>query len=203
MDGHDRDAILARRALFISAALTGLACTTHERREQPDSKPEQSAVEGRRPSWSRIMAAAPRLDVPKGSSESETESLTRLESKMRGRYAELEKVWNTLPTCAPSQAECEAWAASVVAIITAQHDWGPLCGGSPPQRTNTYREHERAHEAYLRLIGDLLLADLDAAAKAHGGAADVTAWGELRAKVMNPPRPCLSCLIGSDPGLPL
>jgi outer membrane protein OmpA-like peptidoglycan-associated protein len=207
MPDHDRDAILARRALFISTALAGLACTTHEPPEQPDPQPEQHEVAptevegepvqpsaGTRPSWSEVMAAAPPLDVPKGLSKSETDLLTGLASNMGGRYAELEKVWTTLPGCAPSQADCEAWADSVQAIMTAQADWGTLCGYSP-EMTSTYLERERAHEAYLRQIGELLLADLDAAAKAHTAAVDVTAWKDLHASVaMGHPHPCLSCM---------
>jgi outer membrane protein OmpA-like peptidoglycan-associated protein len=206
MHDHDRDAILARRALFISTALAGLACTTHEPPEQPDPQTEQHAVaphevegdpvqptDGTRPPWSEIMAAVPPLDVPKGLSKSETDLLTGLESSMRGRYAELEKVWTTLPACAPSQADCEAWAASVQAVMTAQIDWGALCGYMP-ETTSTYLERERAHEDYLRQIGDLLLADLDAAAKALTAAADVAAWNELRASMLGQPHPCLSCM---------
>jgi outer membrane protein OmpA-like peptidoglycan-associated protein len=205
MNDHDRDAILARRALFISTALAGLACTTHEPPEQPNPRPEQHAVapnevegdpvqssDGTRPPWSEIMAAAPPLDVPQGLSKSETDLLTGLESGMRGRYAELEKVWTTLPGCAPSQADCEVWAESVKVIMTAQDNWGALCGYSP-EMTNTYLERERAHEAYLGQVGDLLLTDLDAAAKAHTAAADVTAWNNLRASMMGQPHPCLSC----------
>jgi outer membrane protein OmpA-like peptidoglycan-associated protein len=69
-----------------------------------------------------------------------------------------------------------------------------MCGYSP-DITNTYVERERAHEAYLRQVGDLLLADLDAAAKAHTARSDVTAWNDLRASVaMGRPRPCLDCM---------
>lgn len=207
MHDHDRDAILARRALFISTALAGLACTTHEPPEQPDPQTQQHAVaprevegdpvqptDGTRPSWSEIMAAVPPLEVPKGLSKNETDLLTGLESSMRQRYAELEKVWTTLPGCAPSQADCEAWAASVNAVMSTQIDWGALCGYSP-EITSSYLEREGAHEAYLRQIGDLLLADLDAAAKAHTAAADVTAWNDLRASIMlGQPQPCLSCM---------
>jgi outer membrane protein OmpA-like peptidoglycan-associated protein len=206
MDDHDRDAILARRALFISAALAGLACTTHEPPEQPDPQPDQHAVapnevegdpvrptDGSRPSWSEIMAAAPPLEVPQGLSKSETELLNGLASSMRGRYAELEKVWTTLPGCAPSQADCEAWAASVQAVMNTTLDWGALCGHTP-ETTSTYVERERAHEAYLRKVGDMLLADLDVAAKAHTAAADVAAWNDMRESTLVSPHPCLSCM---------
>jgi outer membrane protein OmpA-like peptidoglycan-associated protein len=207
MSDHDRDAILARRALFISTALAGLACTTHEPPEQPDSQTDQHVVApsedegepvkpsaGTRPPWAEVMAAAPPLDVPKGLSKSETEMLTALESRMRWMYAELEKIWTTLPLCAPSQAECEAWAASVQVIMSTQESWDALCGYSPAM-TNTYLEREGAHQAYLRQVGDLLLADLDAAAKAHIAAADVAAWNDLRASLaMGQPQPCLSCV---------
>jgi outer membrane protein OmpA-like peptidoglycan-associated protein len=208
MHDHDRNAILARRALFISTALAGLACTTHEPPEQPYPQPEHTVApheveevednpvreqpgDGARPSWSEIMAAAPPLDVPAGLTEPEAELLSWVESNVRNKYAELEKVWTALPACAPSQADCEGWAASVQAIMTAQPDGGPLCG-YPAEVTNTFIERERAHDAYLQRIGELLLADLDAAAKAHTAAADVEAWNGMRLGRMSP-RPCLSC----------
>lgn len=209
MHDHDRDAILARRALFITTALAGLACTTHEPPEQPDPRPEQHVVapievednpvreqpsDGARPSWSELMAAAPPLDVPAGLSKREAELLSGLESHVRSKYAELEKVWTALPGCAPSQADCEGWTKSVEAILMTQSDTGPLCGYSP-EVTSTFIERERAHDAYLQRIGELLLADLDAAAQAHTAAADVGAWTDLRAGVMQgQPRPCLSCV---------
>jgi outer membrane protein OmpA-like peptidoglycan-associated protein len=206
MNDHDREAILARRALFISTALAGLACATHEPPEQPQPQRDQHVVaptevegepvkpsEGTRPSWTEIMAEAPPLEVPRGLSKSETDMLTWLETNMRARYAELEKIWTTLPSCAPSQADCEAWAASVQVIMTAQDSWGAMCGYSP-ETTSTYLERQSVHETYLLQIGDLLLADLDAAAKAHTAAADVTAWNDLRASLaMGHPHPCLSC----------
>jgi outer membrane protein OmpA-like peptidoglycan-associated protein len=210
MHDHDRDAILARRALFISTALAGLACTTHEPPERPDLQPEQHAVapneveevednpvheqptDGARPSWSAIMAAAPPLDIPAGLTEREAELLSRVESRVRNKYAELEKVWTTLPVCAPSQAECEGWTASVQAINTTRPETGPLCDHSA-ETTNTVLERERAHDDYLKKISELLLADLDAAAKAHT-AADVEAWNDFRWTLRRAqPSPCLRC----------
>jgi outer membrane protein OmpA-like peptidoglycan-associated protein len=134
------------------------------------------------------MAAAPPLDVPQGLSEAETRMLIRLESGMRRSYAELEKVWTTLPSCAPSQADCEGWAASVQAIMPEQD----IGGGHAPETTNTYLARKRAHEAYLQQLRDLLLADLDAAAMAHTAAADRLAWNDLRLSIaIGRPRACL------------
>lgn len=212
MSDHDRDAILARRALFISTALAGLACTTHEPPDQPTPQPQHTVApseveadpdpnpdpappsDGTRPSWSQIMADAPPLEVPQGLTASETDLLTILEANMRGRFAELEKIWTTLPDCAPSQADCEAWAKAVEVIMVAQRAPSDLCGHSP-ETTSTFLERERLHVAYLQQVGSLLLADLDAAAKAHTAAADVTAWADLRDTTMRaPPQPCLRCM---------
>lgn len=213
MTDHDRDAILARRALFITTALASLACTVHDAPEQPDPTPQTEPAElaprevegepiasvppgdGTRPAWSEIVAAIPPLEVPKGLTESETNLLTGLEANMRARYAELETIWTTLPSCAPSQAECTAWAESVRVITDGQTDWGALCGHSP-QTTSTYLERERVHVAYLQEVGALLLADLEAAAKART-AADLAAWEQLRSDAMSRPHPCLSCMAPS------
>jgi outer membrane protein OmpA-like peptidoglycan-associated protein len=203
MHDHDREAILARRALFISTALAGFACTTHEPSERPDPQPQHAVSptevegdpleppDGTRPPWSEIMAAAPPLEVPQGLTKNETELLSGLESSMRARYAELEKVWSALPNCAPSQTTCEDWATTVSAIMNAEDDFGPLCGYSA-EVTNTFIERERVHTEYLRQVGEMLLADLDAAAKAFGDD-DVTVWNDMRTSMLNRPMPCLSC----------
>jgi outer membrane protein OmpA-like peptidoglycan-associated protein len=203
MRDHDRDAILARRALFISAALAGLGCTTHEPASDPDPVVEQPVVppevqgppiagpgDGKRPAWAELMAAAPPLDVPEGLTKQDQELLKYLADDMRGRYAELEKIWVPLPTCKPSAAECEGWALAVRTIATAEDDYGPLCGYSP-EVSYTFVERKRAHLAYINELAALLLADLDAAALALN---DQAAWEQERADLLQArPHPCLSC----------
>jgi len=212
---HDRNAILARRALFISAALAGLACTAHESANEPDSGPgtkqvdppnvvvespnptvdEPRPVDGARPSWSEIMAAAPPLDVPEGLTANERELLTNLASRVRERYQELGKIWSALPECSPSEADCQAWARAIDGIANASSGgWGPLCGYSP-EVTATHLQREGAHAWYLRDISDRLLAELDATVEARANPADTKAWQVQRARLeLGHARPCLSCV---------
>lgn len=206
MHDHDREAILARRALFISAALAGLGCTTHEPASEPEPDPvvdQQPVVppeqpgqplagpgDGKRPSWAEVMAGAPPLDVPEGLTKQDQELLTHLGDDVRRRYEMIEKIWTTLPSCQPSAADCEGWAAAVRTIAEAEEDYGPLCGYSP-EVNYTFVERKRAHLAYVNEVAALLLADLDALALALH---DQTAWEQQRAGLDEAlPRPCLSC----------
>lgn len=211
----DRNAILARRALLISAALAGVSCTTGG--SQTDPPPPEPAVgeegpppvivepppageeggevgEGARPSWSEVMAKAPPLEVPQDLDSGERERLQSQAASTRSRYEELGKIWETLPSCAPSQAECEAWAEAVDMIQQmTDRGFGPLCGYSHTV-TNTYLERQSVHRAYIAQLAQQLLADLDDAVVARANPEDSEAWKGTRARLDQPSaQPCLSC----------
>lgn len=202
MHDHDRDAILARRALLISAALAGLGCTTHEPASEREAVVEVQVPEVQvpevppgpsRPAWAELMAAVPPLDIPDGLTSDEQDQLKRLADDMRDRYAKLEEIWTQLPVCKPSMGGCEGWAHAVATIVEVRDDGGPLCGYSP-HVTNTLIERRRTHIAYLSELGQLLLADLDAAAQALPDPRDQAAWQQEREGLAHGlPRPCLSC----------
>jgi outer membrane protein OmpA-like peptidoglycan-associated protein len=211
MTDVDRNAILARRALFISAALAGLACTTHddlpaqnrpEERETakpivetpPTDEPSQGDdPERQRPPWSEVMAKAPPLDVPTGLSKSEHEFLEGLTRGLEAKYEHLRAVWELPNDCSPSDSGCTVWSQSIQAMIDAWPDDGPLCGYSP-EWTGTLEQRARAHDRYLEDLRVQLLADLDATAKRWPSTQDVDAWeAERQPALLGPPRPCLSC----------
>lgn len=215
---HDREAILARRALFISSALAGLSCTPTSAEspespespvvdgptvivEEPNRDPRTATVpDGARPGWSEVMAKAPPLSVPSGLTRSERQLLDGLESHHRSRYARLQEVWDQLPSCGPSAAGCEGWA-EVLQVLEEVTDsgYGPLCGYSSDV-TNTYLERDGAHERYIAKLGRMLLEDLDAAVEARTNSADSDAWAALRKQDSVYGRPCLSCMAPSaDP----
>jgi outer membrane protein OmpA-like peptidoglycan-associated protein len=212
MGDHDRDAILARRALFISAALAGIACTAHEPPSTP--QPDATSVEPREPasddpseaetgeqqpagawpSWSEIMAQAPPLDVPEGLTEREHELLTSLADGQRRHYDALAKLWEAPPACGPSEADCKAWAEAIEAIQDATHTRAALCGYAP-EVTNTYIERQHAHARYLQVVADMLLSALDASVEARTNSADSLAWASQRQRLeLGRPHPCLSCM---------
>jgi outer membrane protein OmpA-like peptidoglycan-associated protein len=207
---QDRNAILARRALFISAALAGIGCTTHSSPNEPEptesveppkvvlelpSGATKRPTDGERPSWAEILAGAPPLDVPEGLTASERALLTNLAENQRGSYEALGKIWSALPECSPSAADCQDWTEAIEIIRnTAYDNWGPLCGYIP-EMTYTYLQRERAHQRYRQRIADMLLADLDAAVDARTNPADIEAWRTQRAQLLDEaPRPCLSCV---------
>jgi outer membrane protein OmpA-like peptidoglycan-associated protein len=196
MTDVDRNAILARRALFISAALAGLACTSTEGPTPQKGSSEGVAttsegVERKRPSWSEVMAKAPPLDVPAGIGDSERGLLEGLNQELEAKYELLRGVWDLQPDCSPSEAECTVWTQSVKAMLDAWPDEGPLCSYAP-EWTATLEQRAQGHERYLVQLRELLLADLDASAKRWSGAGE--AWQRHREPLLDgPPRPCLDC----------
>ena len=218
MGDHDRDAILARRALLISATLAGLACTTPKDPgdtnskdpgepvsatseqpppvvvEDPGVRPEQpKPADGSRPSWSEVMAKAPPLEVPTGLTTNENQLLEGLAQYGRARYERLAQAWAALPSCGPSDPNCPEWeqALELIEELTGD-DYGPLCGYSP-EVTHTYLSRERATDRYIRELTEVLLADLDAAVVARGNPADSEAWTTRRSRDTMYGQPCLSC----------
>lgn len=211
MGDIDRNAILARRALFVSTALAGLSCTTHEAPatqagDKTDKTEQTTKVEAppsthqnptaaptrQRPSWDEVMAAAPPIDVPEGVSGHEREMLQDLARGVTAKYEQLHAVWEITPDCAPTRSECVAWSKAVEAMLEAWPDHGPLCGVAPDW-TDTLEQRGREHDDYLIQLRELLLVDLDAAAK-HWSEPDAVAWAGLRVPLeQGPPRPCLKC----------
>jgi outer membrane protein OmpA-like peptidoglycan-associated protein len=210
MSDVDRNAILARRALFISAALAGFACTTHddppahkpptEERdstapivETPPADEPAKGFEGARPSWTEVMAKAPPLDIPDGVSKSEREILQGLASQFQAKYERLREVWALTPDCAPSDSSCTVWEQSIQALLEAWPEGGPLCGYWVGW-TGTVEQRSHAHDRYLEQLRALLLADLDASVERWAGASERAAWQSQREPLdLGPPRPCLSC----------
>ncbi|MCH9688823.1 MAG: OmpA family protein [Deltaproteobacteria bacterium] len=134
----DREAILARRALFISAALATLSCGPGRGTEAPveprpvDDPPRPKPVDppppnadapppavdaplehtldlDRLPAWSVVVGRAPPRDVPPGLPPADAEALTRLADEVGPLYDRLERLWSEVPRiCALSEADCEA-----------------------------------------------------------------------------------------------
>jgi outer membrane protein OmpA-like peptidoglycan-associated protein len=206
MGDHDRDAILARRTLFISAALAGIACTSHE---PPTTQSSTVSVEPREgetieknhersgdwPSWAEIIAQAPPLAVPKGLTEREHELLSYLAEAQQRHYDALAPFWSAPPACGPSEADCAGWEDAVNAILDATYLRAPLCGYLP-EITNTYLERQYAHSRYLGLLAEMLIEALDATVDARANPADSNAWEAQRQRLeQGRPQPCLSCMM--------
>ena len=202
MSDFDRDAILARRAMFISAALAGLACTSPwaELEAQAPTQPEAPAepersvepegpVEpepapyfpprdeslrgaGPRPLWSEVIANVPPLDVPEQLDLSEAE---------RERYERIAPHWDLLPT--PDSKSCEDWTEArmqVAALLAHRGSCGPGLTA-----THTLMERYRLHAQYVKELAEFVLPEFDAAL-------DSTCPDDRRVRRL--PRACLSCI---------
>ena len=208
MDDHDRDAILARRSMLISAALAGLACTSPPapsrdlEPEPPDERGPELVVEahptpvaspqkpptheslrteGPRPPWSEVLANTPPLDVPEhlDLSEDARRRLEYLASSGRERYERFAPYWDALPT--PDAKDCDQWleGRKLVGGLTREE---ATCGPAPTT-THTFVERARLHDQYIAELAEFALPEFDAAIQ--------SLCPLRRAKRM--PRACLSC----------
>lgn len=213
-DESDRDAIVARRALLVTSALTALGCSSPGSNnghasvdtvavETVNVPPPGSGTattaptvivpDPSRPTWAAVTANAPSFDVPpagSGVSEAERQELERQFKAMRETYDALGSAWTKgPPTCTPDACE-EEWAKAAKSIGTIIEGLrGPLCGWGDRQPISVI-ERQEAHQAFLRAQGEALQAELAKAAEKVG---QKSAWDRARLGGIVP-HPCLSCV---------
>ena len=212
----DRDAILARRALFISTALAGLACSTKpsaDSREQPvvqgeragdgevgeagednpPARPEEVRLELR--PWADAIAGAPPSDVPEGLTKPERDHLNLQAEGLKAMYAEIEAMWARTPDCAAGAAGCTVWTEAASLIGRYDEDRERMAFDecrSPTGETGTLAARRAAHKRYMRALLTELEAHLTGVARSFGRES-ATAWRSMLAMEKGPqPMPCLS-----------
>jgi outer membrane protein OmpA-like peptidoglycan-associated protein len=205
-----REAILARRALYLSAALATAGCPSRES-SGPETAatdaPERSVKDKRRKKrkkkaavpantpWKEVMAKAPPLDVPEGLPKREASYLESLRTRMKGEYEAIEKVWTKTPGCEPTADACGDWKAlaELAKKMYRATDRFSLGGcGGVYGKTGSVAARERAHRSYVGALKTQLEAHLEKVALHFGPEAPKT-WGEMLKKAKEPPpRPCLS-----------
>lgn len=204
---HDRDAILARRALFISTALAGLACTGSKSAAEGEppaavseagepAPPEPPAVPEPDASWAEVMAAAPPLNIPEGVGERERNLLQTLVMVQEGKLAKLEAMWSAQPECGADAKDCEAWAKLVEQLdpfIEDDSDRGVFGGCDVAVgETGTVRARWAAHGRFQAAVVSRLEAHLERVAR-HYGEPSAQAWrGQVMGARAPKPMPCLS-----------
>lgn len=213
MSDFDRDAILARRAMFISAALAGLACTSPwaeleaQAPTQPEapSEPETSAqpegpVEpesepyfpprdeslrgaGPRPLWSEVIANVPPLDVPEHLELSEAER-DRLQWLAEAERERYERIAPHWDLLpTPDSKSCEDWTEARMQVAALLAKRGSC--GPGLTATHTLMERYRLHTQYVEELAEFVLPEFDAAL-------DSTCPDDRRIRRL--PRVCLSCI---------
>ncbi|NUP10458.1 MAG: OmpA family protein [Polyangiaceae bacterium] len=199
-DEHDQRAIMSRRALLISSALTAMSCSSTPHTEpvatdQPSAKPtgsttaKASPLPVQRKTFAELMKTAPPLGAPPDAPPADRTQLEEQATRFAPIYARLEQVWNEAPFgCAPEKAEClPAWerTMSVLAELTPS-DVETLCGWG--NATNTFVTREYGHVGFLKAAVAELQGELLAVLTAAGLA------DRFKPKERVLLQPCLSCV---------
>jgi outer membrane protein OmpA-like peptidoglycan-associated protein len=211
-DASDRDAIVARRALFVSSTLAALGCSSPDTNvtdasvdtvtvptpgtgtaTAPPTSTATTAPAGNRTPWSMVVADSPSFDVPpagSGVTDAERKQLEDQAKAFRERYAQLGAAWDKGPPgCAPDACEPDWKAAAKEVGSILEGLRGPLCGWGDQQSISII-ERQQAHHAFLHQKAGLLEADIAAAADRAGQKAS---WEKIRGSSVIP-HPCLSCM---------
>lgn len=222
-DSVDREAILARRALFLSSALAALSCspaspsgtsttptvkvtsvptpntggatvpTGTSTGPDVDRQPPKVAQKP----WEEVVAAAPPRTVSTKLSKGEQEELNQLNTWLDKAYASVREIWAANPGCDPAKPDCrDGWRALGEKTRIANEHAGTFSRAlCGPSDTNppTYSLRLARHRAFL---GQLLA---DAVEHKNQIAASYSAqgeqeWRKIAANATTPPpMPCLSC----------
>lgn len=200
-----REAILARRALYLSTALTALGCPS---RETPPTDPIETAATARADKrkkrktalpentpWKEVMAKAPPLDVPASAPERERQHLENLRKDVERKYEVIRAVWIQTPGCDPAASSCRDWkavadAAQKMYRATEGMSFG-ACGGANGT-TGSVVARRRAHNQFIGALVAQAEAHLEKLA-IHFGPDGASEWGVMLKEAKKPPpHPCLS-----------
>lgn len=203
-----RDAILARRALYLTTALSALGCPS---RDEPPTDPVETAATARthgkrqkkkeatlpaNTPWAEVIAKAPPLEVPKEAALRERAHLEAQKTRTKAQYDAIAAVWTKTPGCDPAASTCNDWrelaalAQTMFRAIEGPFSFGP-CGGANGT-TDFVLARRRAHQAYVDALLKQVEAHLEKLAL-HYGADGADAWaGMVKEAKEPPPRPCLS-----------
>lgn len=215
-EDHDRERILARRAIFVTTALAALGCSSQQPQEghpsdggpaaarssapataQPSAHP--TAVATAQPSrlraWSEVIEQAPPLSVAASLPEAEKTDLEELRGRLAPIYDALGVAWSAAPTDCPPKDCRDKWEAAAAAIQAARDSVKPgLCGDWGGMG---YRQRLDEHRSFLAKITKELEGGLADAAMGHG---DATTWPKMVNRPP-PPQPCLDCAMPQEPGV--
>lgn len=200
----DRQAILARRAIFMTTALAALSCSSGDAARPAISgakstgvdsssapSPSASSTTARKQDWDQRMKLVPPLEVAISIPEPESKELGYLRDAFRRFYLQLETAWVSAPvSCAPKNAACsDLWKQAAELIGRLRDDATPGPCNNPPGTATLQRSS--VHEAFLLGLLATLETQLGDAARSLGQG---PSWPALMNE-QAPPRVCLNCSI--------
>lgn len=205
----DREAILRRRAVFLSAALSTFGCSPAGPPVEPtgvaSAPPPQSSLQSAtataetpppapvRPSFAEyVKAEAPPFTVSATLTPDEQRQLEGQAQKWAPVYEKLERVWNDVPLCSLSSVECRpAWERTLRGLGDLEaYDVEPKCGYSQTLSAG-YVGREDAHRRFLRRTIESMRAEL--ATRAVDDGAETVFDQIFRPRAYA--GACLSCMI--------
>lgn len=203
----DRQAILARRAIFMTTALAALSCSASEEGRSVTSRASQAATtssqsassaalapaarEERKRDWDARMKLAPPLDVASSIPEPESKELVYLRDRFRDLYQQLEQAWLEAPlSCGPVDAACAERWKQTAALIGKLRDAATPGPCSQPAGT-ALAQRSDAHDAFLLSLLAAFDAELAQAARTFGAQ---QTWPKLLESEA-PPQVCLNCSV--------
>lgn len=201
----DTQAILARRAIFVTTALAAISCSSGDAGRTAISgasttraiassaanppRPITQANHARKEDWDERMKLAPPLEVAVTIPEPESKELGYVRDAFRRLYRELEDGWINAPVgCAPKDTSCSEGWKTTAALIGRLRDEATPGPCSNPRGTGS-AQRSSAHSAFLLGLLIALEAQLGEAARALG---DPQSWPSLL-KAQAPPSVCLNC----------
>jgi outer membrane protein OmpA-like peptidoglycan-associated protein len=208
-ESADREAILARRAIFLSTALAALHCGAPDERAEVEasttttseasastSNGKPGVVPPRSAPWDEVVEQAPPRGIPASVSEAERRQLQWLEQRLDAEYGAIREVWEASPDCDAAAPDCRPRWREVGDKAKKMFDAtrGPLAGRcmTPPGETGTVEARRRAHQAYLQKLLERVEAHLGAVAAAFSPQGEQE-WLKILSNAKKPPpMPCLS-----------
>ncbi|MFO0555180.1 MAG: OmpA family protein [Polyangiaceae bacterium] len=211
---HDRDEILARRALFVTTALAALQCSAPQSGSTGEPSASASASASVAPArsgsvasqtvtetpapaipWSEAIAEAPARGAVDGLSPNELGRLQLLEAELDRNYGLVRAFWEGTPSCDAARDACrEDWrdlakkAKAAIDVLRSPR-FAP-CGGELGM-TGTLVERRRLHREFLNTLVDRAEEHAAAVASAFSMQGEQLWRKEIAAAKVPPPMPCL------------
>lgn len=212
-NGEDRSAILARRAFFVSSAMSAISCSPAADTATPGVSGTPTQMPSATSSASAISSAKPPSDVPfqeamvdappRGASkdlpDGIREEAEELEKRLATTYDAVAKVWGLkVDLCDAAQPNCkDAWRALGDGFQTARDAVRDLVGRPCGQwygTLGTLSKRRNAHQLFLTQKLDELEERYAALALSMSPQGEQVWRGIAANTKVPPPMPCLKCM---------
>ncbi len=219
-DEHDRDAIIARRAILLAGALAAVHCAAppstsgtassgSDATGRPKGSGSSSGSTSGEPAssdfkplvlkpFADLLTTLPPISVPASLPDGlEKQALIGHENVVKAELAQLEAVWNAFPSCAASEPDCRVKYRELSEKARPLFDrHGGIGGGfgcgSYSGETGTLAARRGRANAFLLQLKTQVEDQFEALAKAQSPAGEQE-WRKLLANAkVQPPMPCLS-----------